>query len=238
MSESAPEVAKPLSEDMDIESNVAEDSGTENGGAKRPREEGGEPENGDNGDASKKVRVDKSVEEQRLEILEGSQVGEGKKDDKSGPVTLGPKSFGSSVEMFEYCYKLLHHWAPNLDINEYEHMVLLELIKKGHADPQKKIGQGIGAFQVRNHPIFKSRCFFIVRVDGSADDFSFRKCVDRILPLPESMQIKHNANKALREGGSKGGRGGGHGGGKGGRGGGHGRGRGGGHGRGRGKSRN
>nr|GMD07680.1 protein DCL, chloroplastic-like [Ipomoea batatas] len=225
MSESAQEVAKPLSEDMDIESNAAEDSGTENGGAKRPREEGGEPENGDNGDASKKARVDKSVEEQRLEILEGNEVGEGKKkEEKSGPVTLGPKSFGSSVEMFEYFYKLLHYWAPNLDINKYEHMVLLELLKKGHADPEKKIGPGVGAFQVRNHPVFKSRCFFIVRVDGSSDDFSFRKCVDRILPLPESMQIKHNANKAL--GGGKGGKGGGRGG------------RGGGHGRGRGRSRN
>nr|GLL29740.1 protein DCL, chloroplastic-like [Ipomoea trifida] len=199
MAESAQEVVKPLSEDMDIESNAAEDSGTENGGAKRPREEGGELENGDNGDASKKARVDKSVEEQRVEILEGNEVGEGKKkEEKSGPVTLGPKSFGSSVEMFEYFYKLLHYWAPNLDIN--------------------KVGK------VRNHPVFKSRCFFIVRVDGSSDDFSFRKCVDRILPLPESMQIKHNANKAL--GGGKGGKGGGRGG------------RGGGHGRGRGRSRN
>lgn len=108
-------------------------------------------------------------------------------------------------------------------------MVLLELLKKGHADPEKKMGKGVRAFQVQNHPVFKSRCFFILRVDGSADDFSFRKCVDHILPLPENMQVKHNANKALG-GGSKGGRGGG----KGGRDGGRGRGRG----SGRGKSIN
>ncbi|MCD7470151.1 hypothetical protein HAX54_009812 [Datura stramonium] len=43
--------------------------------------------------------------------------------------------------------------------------------------------------------------------DGSVDDFSFRKCVDHILPLPENMQVKHEANKDL-PGGGKGGGGG------------------------------
>ncbi|KAL5078542.1 hypothetical protein RYX36_006963, partial [Vicia faba] len=42
--------------------------------------------------------------------------------------------------------------------------------------------------------------------DESADDFSFRKCVDHILPLPEAMRVKHDANRALgkRGGGGKG----------------------------------
>ena len=85
------------------------------------------------------------------------------------------------------------------------------MLKKGHAEPDKKIGGGVKAFQVRYHPMFKSRCFFLVRSDGSSDDFSFRKCVDRILPLPEDMKAKFDANKALGGGGNKGrgGRGGG-----------------------------
>ena len=58
---------------------------------------------------------------------------------------------------------------------QYEHLVLLELLKKGQAEPNKKIGEGIQAFQVRYHPMWKSRCFFLVRVDGTSDDFSFRK---------------------------------------------------------------
>lgn len=129
MAKPAPEVTKTLSEDMDIGSNAAEDSGTENGGAKRPRELGGEPENDDNGDASKKARVDKSVEEQRLENLEGSEVGEGeKKEDKSVPVTVGPKRFRSSVEMFDYFYKLLHYWTPNFDINKVGKIPTLKYI--------------------------------------------------------------------------------------------------------------
>ncbi|ESR53843.1 hypothetical protein CICLE_v10022133mg [Citrus x clementina] len=207
----AEEAAKELTEsnaaaeDMDLE-------GGENGGdanAKRARDDddGGEG----NGDVSKKQKIDedeKSVEEERLE----------------------KKEFGSSIEMFDYFYKFLHFWPPNLNVNKYEHMVLLDLLKKGHPEPDKKIGGGIQAFQVRYHPTYKSRCFFLIREDETADDFSFRKCVDHMLPLPEDMKVKSDANKALGGGGGGKGRGGGRGG--------HGHGKGG-HGRGRGgKSRN
>lgn len=101
---------------------------------------------------------------------------------------------------------------------QYEHMVLLDLLKKGHLEPGKKIGSGIRAFQIRNHPMWKSKCFFVIRDDETIDDFSFRKCVDHILPLPEEMKIKLDANRALASGGWKG---------RGGKGGGRGRGRGG-----------
>ncbi|KAJ0786149.1 putative protein DCL [Helianthus annuus] len=92
---------------------------------------------------------------------------------------------------------------------QYEHTMLLDLLKKGHLEAEKKMGTGINAFQVRYHPQWKSRCFFLVRVDGSADDFSFRKCVDHILPLPENMAVKSDVNKALGGGHTGGGRGGG-----------------------------
>ena len=93
---------------------------------------------------------------------------------------------------------------------QYELMVLLDLIKKGHVEPDKKIGCGVRACQIRYHPMWKSKCFFLIREDGSADDFSFRKCVDHILPLPENLKTISDANRAL--GGGKhrgGGRGGG-----------------------------
>ena len=214
------ERADTASEEMDMVEDVAAN------GAKRARE--GEEE--DNEDVEKKQKVDKSVEEERLEKLEGEGTGEGeekKEKENSGPVSLGPKSFGSAVEMFDYFYNFLHYWPPNLNVNKYEQMVLLDLLKRGHTEPDKKIGGGIQTFQVRFHPMFKSRCFFLIRDDESVDDFSFRKCVDHILPLPEDMKIK--SDNFL--GGGKG-----HGG-KGGHGGRGGRGRGRGYGRG-GRSRN
>ncbi|XP_058733218.1 protein EMBRYO DEFECTIVE 514-like [Vicia villosa] len=124
----------------------------------------------------------------------------------SGPVKLGNKTFGSSLELFDYFNTFLHAWGLNLDVNKYEHTMLLELLRKGHPEPNEKIAGEISAFQVRKHPTWKSKCFFLIRGDESADDFSFRKCVDHILPLPEAMQVKHDANRALgkRGGGGKG----------------------------------
>ncbi|KAK7265797.1 hypothetical protein RJT34_33420 [Clitoria ternatea] len=132
----------------------------------------------------------------------------------SGPVKLGFKTFATSVEMFDYFYNLLHAWPLNLKFNKYEHAMLLELLKNGHTEPDTKIGGGIRAFQVRKHPMWKSKCFSLVREDLSDDDFSFRKCVDHILPLPEEMQLKPGVDRALggKGGGGRGGGGGGGGG--------------------------
>ncbi|PHT79638.1 hypothetical protein T459_17690 [Capsicum annuum] len=108
---------------MDIEPQAAaaDDDTAENGGSKRPREEENEPENED---ATKKLKGDKSVEEERLEKLDGAEkVDDEEKKVGSGPVSVGPKNFGSSVEMFDYFYKLLHSWSPNLNLNKYRYVM-------------------------------------------------------------------------------------------------------------------
>ncbi|KAJ0105679.1 hypothetical protein Patl1_18762 [Pistacia atlantica] len=164
--------------------------------AKRARKE--EEEGDGNGDVSKKQKVDeneKSMEEERLE----------EKIRRYG----GEKWIGSG------------QFGPE-GVRIYEYMVLLELLKQGHAEADRKIGGGVQAIQVQYHPSWKSRCFYLIREDESVEDFSFRKCVDQILPLPEDMKNKVDANKALGGGGGKG-RGGKSGHGRGG----HGRGRGG-----------
>ncbi|VFQ94873.1 unnamed protein product [Cuscuta campestris] len=123
----------------------------------------------------------------------------------SGPVTVGPKRFGSSVEMFRYFHRLLSSWSPNVNVNRYEHMVLLELIGKGHPEPERKIGCGAGGFQVRFHPKFNDKCFFILRKDGTTDDFSIRKCVDNILPLPRNTAKRGGGGKRAGRGRGRGG---------------------------------
>ncbi|XP_022933555.1 protein EMBRYO DEFECTIVE 514-like [Cucurbita moschata] len=215
LAENGPEVTNSAAEDMELESTEPKVSGGDsdaneaapvtNGDAnsKREREEEGAD---DHAGEAKKPKVEKSVEEERLEKVER----DGKGEEEHGPVSLGPKSFGSSVELFDYFYNFLHYWPANLNVNQYELMVLLDLIKKGHVEPDKKIGCGVRACQIRYHPMWKSKCFFLIREDGSADDFSFRKCVDHILPLPENLKTISDANRAL--GGGKhrgGGRGGG-----------------------------
>ncbi|KAK4485537.1 hypothetical protein RD792_005515 [Penstemon davidsonii] len=177
---------------MEVDHKLAD---SENGGSKRSRDE---PEEF----VEKRAKLDdeKSVEDNN----------DGKMDESGGAV-IGPKKFGSSVEMFDYFFKIIHSWPTNLNLNKYEHIVLLELLKKGHLEAERKIGKGVKAFQVRFHPQYKSRCFFLIRDDESIEDFSFRKCVDHILPLPENMQL----NKSFH--GKGGGRGRGRGRGRGGK---------------------
>ncbi|XP_073015145.1 uncharacterized protein [Primulina eburnea] len=193
--ESAP--APPLSSDIEPQAGIADEPG--NGVSKRARgdDEAAEP----NGEKRIKAESDKCSGEEREESLadgEGEVEEQKKEEEEAAAASVGMKTFGSSVEMFDYFYKLLHTWPANIDLNKYEHIMVLELLKKGHMEAERKIGCGINGLQVRFHPQFKSRCFFLIRDDESVDDFSFRKCVDRILPLPENMQIKHDVNKALR----------------------------------------
>ncbi|MDV3166685.1 MAG: hypothetical protein Q8807_03480 ['Waltheria sp.' little leaf phytoplasma] len=91
-------------EDMDLE---AGDASNGDSNLKRGREE---EEREENDDASKKQKVEKSVEEERLESKPGPS--------ESGPVRLGPKEFGSSVEMFDYFFKLLHYWPNHVNFNK------------------------------------------------------------------------------------------------------------------------
>ncbi|CAL9753816.1 unnamed protein product [Musa acuminata subsp. burmannicoides] len=200
---------------------MAEAVPVESGGSadKRRREEAGEEDS-----VSKRQKPEGCLEEEGTDGVEGEEevggdmeVRRSRDGGESEVASIGPKVFTSSVEMFDYFLKLLRSWLPNLNINKYEHMVLLDLLKKGHPEPAKKIGEGIEAFQVRYHPTYKSRCFFLIRVDGTTDDFSFRKCVDKILPLPDHLKVqstsdndrvlgnKHGSHQ--RGGGRRGGRG-------------------------------
>ncbi|CAJ1944086.1 unnamed protein product [Sphenostylis stenocarpa] len=207
------EIVEPTTADAAVDMAVesSEPAGINSAPNDEPHQKRSRENNDDEVDGvPKKQKVEPNEEREPL----NGEDEEGKKP--SGPVKLGFISFASSVEMFDYFNNLLHSWPPYLNLNQYEHKMLLELLKTGHTEPDDKIGGGIRVFQVRNHPTWKSRCFFLIRDDESVDDFSFRKCVDHILPLPEEFQVKPDANRALggaknhhrgKSGGGKGGRG-------------------------------
>ncbi|KAK8267985.1 hypothetical protein V6Z11_D11G037500 [Gossypium hirsutum] len=201
-----PVETNPPTEDMNPETQVppspifddSVDAGLAyNGGSKSKcqREEDG----GESDEVSKKQKAESSVDD---EIIEKNSV-----PSVLSRVRLGPKEFGSSVEMFDYFYNLLLLEIDPIK-QQYEHMVLLELLKKVHEEPDKKIGKGIKGFQVRIHLVWKSKCFFVIKDDDTFDDFSFRKCVNHILPLLDEMK-QPDTKKASN--GSRGGKGSGQG---------------------------
>lgn len=116
MAEEAPQtitandLQTPSTQDMELDTaSLAADqthaAGEEN--SKREKEDNGEEDNGGG----------VSAEEERLEVMEGEEGGE-KEEEEGKVVGLGPKSFGSGVEMFDYFFKLLHYWPPNLNVNK------------------------------------------------------------------------------------------------------------------------
>ncbi|CAI5537533.1 unnamed protein product [Closterium sp. Naga37s-1] len=168
------------------------------GGDSAPAGEDAAPAGEDAGSKKRKAEGEAGEEEGDAKETEGvkpSEAGasgdggdaQGKK--KSGPVVLGPQTFATGLQMFNFFLDLLRGWPVNLDINQYEHMVLLDLLKKGHSDPTSKVGAGIRSFQIRPHPEFHSRCFFLVRSDGTVDDFSYRKCVETLMGLPQEFTL-------------------------------------------------
>ncbi|KAF5930044.1 hypothetical protein HYC85_030917 [Camellia sinensis] len=70
-------------------------------------------DSGEDSGGAKKLKVEKSAKEDRLDQLEGTEG-----DKESDRVSVGPKNVGSSVEMFDYFYKFLHYWPPNVNVNK------------------------------------------------------------------------------------------------------------------------
>ena len=118
------------------------------------------------------------------------------------PVKLGPKTFNSPDEMIKYFSWLLNAMTMNQDMNDYERMVVEACLRDAHPEAEKKIGCGIKSFQIRTHPEHDSRCYMVVRTDGTCEDFSYRKCVEKLFPGWEPP-----ARKEKPERGGRGGRG-------------------------------
>lgn len=45
-------------------------------------------------------------------------------------------------------------------------------------------------FQVGRHPEYKENCFFLVRTDGSEEDFSYHKCINHALEIISPKKVK------------------------------------------------
>lgn len=134
----------------------------------------------------------------------GDAAPDAKKEKKEWtPVKLGPKSFAAPEEMIKYFSWILNNMTVNQDMNDYELMVVEACLRDAHPEAGKKIGCGVKTFQIRNHPEHDTRCYMVLRTDGSCEDFSYRKCVEALFP---------GFTPAVKSGaGGRGGRGGGRG---------------------------
>ena len=53
------------------------------------------------------------------------------------------------------------------------------------------MGSGVRAIQIKRHPEMDSTCYFVLRSDGTQEDFSYRKCIARLVRLRCSWTAVH-----------------------------------------------
>ena len=95
---------------------------------------------------------------------------------------LAGARFADPVELFEAVAPILTRTPAGAEGPPSEAQLITDLVRKGHPQGQKKLGQsGVQGVEVRWHPDHpRSKSFFLVRRDGTSEDFSYRKCINNL----------------------------------------------------------
>lgn len=90
-------------------------------------------------------------------------------------MTLGPLQFAKKGDAHAYLKEMLNRYDIGDKIGAADEAVLLAALQK-HPEAAAKIGAGINYFSVRSAD-FGTKCFWVNRVDGTTEKFSYQKCV-------------------------------------------------------------
>lgn len=90
------------------------------------------------------------------------------------PVKIGSYSFARKGDANDFFRNMLYKYDLG-DKVTYEDAEVLTYLVHMHPESTDKIGAGIDSFSVRTAD-YGTRCFWINRVDGTTEKFSFRAC--------------------------------------------------------------
>jgi hypothetical protein len=91
------------------------------------------------------------------------------------PVTIGEHHFAKKGEALSFFREMLYRYDL-ADRVSHEDATLLRLLLDRHPEASEKIGVGVDSFSVRTAD-FGTRCFWVNRIDGTTEKFSFKACV-------------------------------------------------------------
>lgn len=93
------------------------------------------------------------------------------------PVVLSTKTFTSRSEALAFFKEILSRYRPGDRVSTADGAHLESLLSR-HTEFASKLGVGIDHFEVMTAD-YGTRCFWIVRTDGSREDFSYVHCVNQ-----------------------------------------------------------
>ena len=89
------------------------------------------------------------------------------------PVQIGALNFPRKKDANDFFREMLYRYDLGDKVSK-DDAVLAQLLSK-HPEATEKIGAGIESFSVRAAD-YGTRCFWVNRVDGSFEKFSFKAC--------------------------------------------------------------
>lgn len=88
---------------------------------------------------------------------------------------LDTRTFDSKGAAKLFFRRMLNRYRPGDQLSD-EDALDLEALLRLHTEAEQKVGVGIGHFEVMTAD-YGTKCFRIVRIDGSSDDFSYIHCI-------------------------------------------------------------
>src|SRR4051812_42903028 len=94
---------------------------------------------------------------------------------KKRPVSIGNLEFHLQKDALAHFADILNRHEPGNELVGQE-FVDVEALLHSHPRSLEKIGPGISSIVV-GEAEYDGKCFHVVRKDGTADNFSYKKCI-------------------------------------------------------------
>jgi uncharacterized protein with von Willebrand factor type A (vWA) domain len=94
---------------------------------------------------------------------------------KAQLVEIAGHQFSRKTDALAFLKGMLNRYKPGETVGVQDSEFLLEALKR-HPDAVAKIRSGIQGFEVRSAD-YGTQCFWILRVDGSDERFSYKSCI-------------------------------------------------------------
>ena len=100
---------------------------------------------------------------------------------KTSKYILGDDFYCTKAEIKQAYRSILDAYNPGEKPSREDQIKIWHLFRN-HVDFEEKKGVGVSHFEVRiGKPFeFQNKCFYVIRKDGTFDDFSYPHCVTRV----------------------------------------------------------
>lgn len=95
---------------------------------------------------------------------------------KASTFEIHDQTFNTQSSLKMFIQSILHGSGIELPVSNYNFEFLSKLLDR-HPRRDEKVGVGIKSFIVRKDIYGRTKCFWIVRLDGTETEFSYDKCI-------------------------------------------------------------